>query len=307
VRLTVDAVGGRTLAAAAAMLVAYGLWQVFRWGGRGHQELIGDLAFFPVNGAGAVCAWFVSRRTDLGRSTCLAWRLLSVALWLYLLGDALQAVYEVRMLLDMGTVFIGGATFLWYVALGPAVAARPSFDLTELVIFAYPIGDLLLLFGALSVLWRGAPRSSVTPLRIFATGMLVFIVADVTYNYTTIHSTYLGGDPVDTLWVLALTILFVAAASQLRAGPAAGFAAVPRPFAARPSVLPYLAVAASYVLLILVGLHDVPFYALGGLLLGAVALTVLVSARQFATLRDYGQLAVRYQQLASIDGGSASR
>ena len=36
------------------MIVAYGLWQVFRWGGREHQALIGDSAFFPVNrGRGA--------------------------------------------------------------------------------------------------------------------------------------------------------------------------------------------------------------------------------------------------------------
>ena len=32
-----------------------------------------------------------------------------------------------------------------------------------LVIFAYPIGDLLLLFGVLSLLWRGVPQASVTP------------------------------------------------------------------------------------------------------------------------------------------------
>ena len=37
-------------------------------------------------------------------------------------------------------------------------------------------------------------------------------------------------------------------------------------------------------------------------MLGAVLLTFLVSARQFAALRDYGRLAVRYQELASIDG-----
>ena len=70
----------------SAMLVVYGLWQVFRWGGHGHQALIGDLAFVPVNGAAAICAWRVSLRKDLGRPTCRAWRLLSAALWLYLLG-----------------------------------------------------------------------------------------------------------------------------------------------------------------------------------------------------------------------------
>ena len=339
-RRVIDPVGGPTLAAAAAIMAAYGLWQVFRWGHQ-HQALIGDLAFFLPNAAGGYCAWRVSRRTDLGRATVRAWRLLSIAIWLYLLGDAIQLVYEVilhqrpdptwadaayiafypvacaglfafpsrrrsrperlRSMLDVGTVFVGGATLLWYVALGPAVASKPGFDLPDLVIFAYPIGDLLLLFGVLSLLWRGVPQASVTPLRIFATGMLVFIAADVTYDYTTIHAPYHGGDPVDTLWMLALTILWVAAACQLRVGRTTGWVAL-RPAAARPSALPYLAVAGSYLLLTVVGLRHVNFDSVGGVLLGAVLLTCLVSARQFAALRDYGRLTVRYQQLASIDG-----
>jgi diguanylate cyclase len=342
VRRVVDPVGGGTLAIAVAILVVYGLWQVFRWGGHRHQALIGDLAFFPPNAAAGYCAWRVSRRTDLGRPTIRAWRLLSVAIWLYLLGDGIQLIYEVvlhqrpdptwadaaylafypvacagflafpsrrrtrperlRSMLDTGTVFIGGATFLWYVALGPAVASRPGFDLPDLVIFAYPIGDLLLLFGVLSLLWRGVPRASVLPLRIFATGMGVFIVADVTYDYSTIHAPYNGGDPVDTLWMLALTILWVAAACQLRARPASGYAAPLRPVTARPSAMPYVAVAASYLLLTVVGLRRLDFDSLGGVLLGAVLLTCLVSARQFAALQDYGRLAQRYQELASIDG-----
>ncbi|HWN61090.1 MAG TPA: GGDEF domain-containing protein, partial [Streptosporangiaceae bacterium] len=337
-----DRLGGSTLAATLAMLVVYGLWQVFRWGGHRHQALIGDLAFFPVNGGAALWAWRVSRRQDLGRATCRAWRLLSVAFWLYLLGDAVQLLYEVvlhqkpdpswadaaylgfypvafagllafpspqrtlserfRLLLDAGTVFVGGATVIWYISLGPAVASARGFDVPDLVLFAYPVGDLLLLFGVLSLLWRGAPRSSVTSLRIFATGMLVFIVADVTYDYVSTHSTYTGGDPVDTLWMLALAILFVAAACQMRARPTDEFAALPQPLASGPSVLPYLAVAGSYILLTVVGLKSVSFNSVGGVLLGAVALTVLVSIRQFAALRDNSRLTARYAELASTDG-----
>ena len=342
-RRTADRAGVATLAAASAMLIVYGLWQVFRWGGHQHQAFIGDLAFVPVNGAAASYAWRVSARRYLGRPTCRAWRLLSAALWLYLLGDMLQLFYEVvlhkrayptwadaaylsfyvvafagilsfpsrrrtrserfRLLLDMGTVFVGGTMLVWYVALGPALtSARGGFDLASLVTFAYPVGDLLLLFGVLSLLWRGAPRLSIAPLRIFATGLLVFIAADISYDRITITSTYLGGDPVDTLWILALTILFVAASCQLRATPTGEFAMPPAAPAPRPSVLPYLAVAASYLLLMVVGLHEVPFNSLGGILLGAVVLTVLVSVRQFAALRDNRSLAVRYQELASIDG-----
>jgi diguanylate cyclase (GGDEF)-like protein len=338
----VDQAGGPTVAAAITMLVAYGLWQVFRWGGRQHQALIGDLAFFPVNGAAALWAWRVSLREDLGAPTCRAWRLLSVALWLFLLGDVLQLVYEVvlherayptwsdaaylsfyvvalagilsfpsrrrtrqerfRLLLDMGTVFVGGVTLIWYVALGPTVAVGAPFDLADLVTFAYPVGDLLLLFGTLSLLWRGVPRLSVVSLRIVSGGLLVFIAADITYDYITVNSTYLGGDPVDTLWIVALVILFVAAGYQLRVRPAGEFALPSRPRVTRPNILPFLAVAASYLLLTIVGLKNVHFDPLGGVLLGAVALTVLVSVRQFAALRDNNRLAAQYRDLASIDG-----
>ncbi len=338
-----DMLGGPVLAAVLAMLVVYGLWQVFRWGGHRHQALIGDLAFFPVNGAAALLAWRVSRRQDLGRATCRAWRLLSVALWAYLLGDGLQLLYEVvlhqrpdpswadaayltfypvafagllafpsprrtlaeqvRLLLDAGIVFVGGATVIWFIALGPAVAsAHGFFGLPGLVLFAYPVGDLLLLFGVLSLLWRGVPRSSVTSLRIFATGMLVFIAADVTYDYVSTSSTYAGGDPVDMLWMVALAILLVAAACQLRAAPADEVAPPPRLLASGPSVLPYLAVAGSCVLLTVVGLRSVTINPVGGVLLGAVVLTVLVSVRQFAALRDNSRLTARYAELASIDG-----
>ncbi len=335
-------IGARPLAAAAGALFAYGLWQVFRWGGHQHQALIGDLAFVPVMGAAAWSAWRVSRRPDLGRPVCRAWRLLSVALWSYLLGNMLQLYYEVvlhqrsyptladaaylafypiafagllsfpvrartrserfRMLLDIGTVFAAGVTFIWYVALGPAMASGHGFDLPDLVSYAYPLGDMLLLFGVVSLLGRGAPRSAVLPLRIFSAGLLILIAADISYDYIAAHYSYLGGDPVDTLYVVALTIMFLAGACQLRSrlhsGPSAS-----RPAArTHPSIVPYLAVAGSYLLLISVGLQHVSFNSLGGILLGAVALTIMVSARQFTALRDNGQLTIRYQQLASIDG-----
>jgi hypothetical protein len=314
---------------------------VFRWGGHRHQALIGDLAYFPLNSAAAICAWRVSLRQDLGPRTCRAWRLLSVALWVYMLGDVLQFYYEnvlherayptwadaaylafylvalaglcsfpsrrrtrperIRLLLDVGTVFVGGATFIWYVALGPAIASASPFDLADLVTFAYPVGDLLLMFGVLSLLWRGAPRSSLASLRIFATGLVVFIAADVTYDYITVHSTYLGGDPVDSLWYVALAIMWIAASCQLRGEPQEDFATPSRNPATRPSVLPYLAVAGSYLLLMVVGLRSVAFNPLGAILLGALVLTVLVSLRQFAALRDNGRLASRYRELASMD------
>jgi diguanylate cyclase (GGDEF)-like protein len=341
-RRVVRRVGGGTLAAAALILVIYGLWQVFRWGGREHQAFIGDLAFVPVNGAAVVLAWRVSRRADLGSRTCRAWRLLSVAMFLYLLGDLLQFWYEnvlhrrpyptwadaaylsfyvvafcglvsfparrrsgterLRLLLDLGTVFTGGAVLIWYLALGPALGSGPHFDLLDLVTYAYPVGDLLLLFGIVTLLWRGVPQSNVAALQIFAGGLLIFIAADISYDYITVHSTYLGGDPVDTLWMLALTVVCISAASQLHATPSGTLVPPPDPAPGRTSFLPYAAVVSSYALLAFVGLRSVGFNPLGGILLGALVLTFMVSTRQYVAVRDYGRLAVRYQQLAAIDG-----
>src|SRR5262249_27712122 len=126
----------------------------------------------------------------------------------------------VRLLLEMGMEVTGAWILIWYVALGPAIAAAAGhFGLFNLATYAYPIGDLLLLFGTLVVLVRGAPPSSVLALRIFAAGMLVYIAADVIYDHITVYSAYMGGDMVDTLWILGLVLMSLAAACQLRAKP----------------------------------------------------------------------------------------
>ena len=139
-------------------------------------------------------------------------------------------------------------------------------------------------------------------LQIFAVGLLLFIAADLTYAYITVHSSYLGGDPVDTLWMLGVTAVCISAASQLRTKPTGTVVKPTESVPVRPSVLPYVAVLSSYAVLAFVGLRSVGFNPLGGILLGGLVLTVLVSIRQYIALRDYGQLAARYQRLASIDG-----
>jgi diguanylate cyclase (GGDEF)-like protein len=341
-RRAVQPVGGGTLAAATAVLAVYGLWNVFRWGGPGHQALIGNLAYLPVDWYTVLLAWRVSRRADLGRRTCRAWRLICLAALCFSSGDLLrflcevvlhingeppwvQSIYagayvfttcglisfparrrsgpeRVRLLLDTGTVFLGGAVLIWYVALGPALVPGPRFSVDGLLAFADTVGDLLVGFGVLSVLSRGTTRSSVTVLRIFAIGMMAFVADDLTYGYIIAHSIQPASYPVDMLSMLGVIAMWLSFACQLRAEPAKGITAPPRPTFERPSVLPYLAVASSYLLLILVYRHTIRTGPQGIVLLGAISLTLLVSVRQYIALRDNGRLGVRYQELAAIDG-----
>jgi hypothetical protein len=78
---------------------------------------------------------------------------------------------------------------------------------------AYPVGDMVLLVGLGSVLLRRTAVSSARALRFFAGGLLFFVAADLVYGYINLHSTYQGGDPVDSLWMVAIALFAVAGAA----------------------------------------------------------------------------------------------
>ena len=93
----VDAVGRWVLAVSAAMLLVYVAWQVFRWGGAGHQHLIGDLSFVPLNAAVIVAAVMACRAQRHDRATKWAWGVLAAAFTCYLAGSSLQMYYELGL------------------------------------------------------------------------------------------------------------------------------------------------------------------------------------------------------------------
>jgi diguanylate cyclase (GGDEF)-like protein len=348
-RAAVASVGGGALAFALAVLGVYGLWQFGRWGGRAHQALIGDLAFVPMVGAAVTLAVRVSRRRDLVVATRRAWRLLALSLSMYLLGDLLELVYEavqhvrlysvasgvaylcvyplalaclfsfpsqrrspgerLRLSLDLAIVFAGCVTAIWYVVLGPAIAASNGLKLIDVVTLASAAGDGVLLFALVALITRGVPRSSLAALRLLAAGTCVFVAADLLFGYVVAHGGYLGGDRVDTVWLVAMTLMFLGAACQLRAHSQPALTTTRQTPALRFHLLPYLAVAAIYGLLIVVALGRVALYPLGGLLAGAALLTALVSARQVIAMWDNRRLAARYHALATEDSltGLANR
>jgi len=52
-------------------------------------------------------------------------------------------------------------------------------------------------------------------------GLLFFVAADLVYGYIQLHSTYQGGDPVDSLWMIAIALFAVAGAAQTSPGSSA--------------------------------------------------------------------------------------
>jgi diguanylate cyclase (GGDEF)-like protein len=307
--------------AMGSLLFLYGCWQVFHWT-PGHRPLIGGLFFWPIDVVVISAAWLASRRCSASPRLRSAWRLLALASATNLCGDIGSTIYEVtgqnpypsvvdaaylsfyplmlwgllrfavgrrsvaervRLGLDLAVVAIGGSAVVLYVVLGPIAAQGGQSVLGVVFSIAYPVGDMVLLVGLASVLLRQAAPSAQRALQFMAVGLLFFVVADVTYGYIALHSGYQSGDPVDTLYMVALALFAVAAAAQ---GTATRSPQMPtEPPRRRASWPPYLATALGFGLLIFVQRHNAFFPNLS-LAAVAVLLATLVSGRQYLAQHD---------------------
>jgi two-component system, cell cycle response regulator len=310
-----------------ALLLVYAAWQLFRWPSV-DRRLVGDVYFYPVGLAAGCAALGASRRCAGQPKLRSAWRLLALASILYLAGDVAQTIYElkgplpfpsvadalylsfyplmlcgllrfvagrrdrgarVRLMLDLAVVAIAGVMVVTYVVLGPTLRQGGPDALTTGVSIAYPVGDMILLVGLGSVLLRRTAVSSARALQFMVAGLLFFVAADLVYGYIQLHSTYQGGDPVDSLWMIAIALFAVAGAAQT--SPEAT-AVVSEAKQRTASWAPYIAVAVGFGLLV-IDHRDL------SLVIAGVLLATLVCVRQGLAQKDLLQMERRasYQSL----------
>ena len=191
-------------------------------------------------------------------------------------------------------VALAGSGVVIYVVLGPTVVSDSGSLLQSVFSIAYPVGDMVLLVGLASLLLRGSAPSARRALQLVAGGLAFYVAADLVYGYITLNSTYEGGDPVDTLWMVAIALMAVAGAAQ---EPVAG----PEQIAVtrdRIGWLPYTAVALGFGMLLFSARTDNLF---PGLMITLIALSLagLVLVRQFIGQRDLigAQGELRHQAL----------
>ena len=237
----------------AAYLLVYLSWQLLGWI-PGSKQDVGDLLILPVDAAAVYAAWWASRRCAGSDRLRSFWRLMALALAAELIGDIVQAVYEVglhrspypsladpfylafypllllallrvpvarvtrakliKTVLDGATIVIGGGAVVWYFVLGPTTVQGGQSILAMGVSLAFPIGDLFLLAGLAAVLLRHSPLALRTPLRLITAAVSLGIVADVLYGYGQLHETYTAGDYIDTIYVLEFMTFALAGIAQ---------------------------------------------------------------------------------------------
>jgi len=339
--------GGLLTIALTVYVVLFVLWLFVRWPAWEHATLIDNLGYLPVGLGAAVVALRAGLRRGLDSRTRRAWTIAGFAFLAWWAGDLLWLYYEsiagsapfpsladagylafypllflalltfpsaprlgqqmLKFWLDSLTVLLGGGLVVWYLVLRPIAMAEDSTALITTLSLAYPVGDLVLLFGIAHLVLRNPLARSSRPLAILAAVAALFVVADVAFGYLSIQEQYSTGDWPDAVWIVGL--LFLAIAGQYQCWLARN-EPLPEPSQGEKtrgfSLLPAGAVVLGFGMLLVSARGNVDS-SLGGLITGAVVLTALVLIRQITSLSENTRLLHRSTLLADDLSHSEAR
>lgn len=302
----------------ASTVAVITLWLQFQWGGNHLTTVMDDATQVVAPFFAAVCCLAAGLRTR-GRRR-FAWLMLGTSAAVWGMGSGAWAYYEVlrgesvpypsladvgylsavplagaalvaffprgeasvRHLLD-GLLVAGGLLAVsWATVMGALFASSSGLTLENALGLAYPIGDVILLTIALSLL-RSARGEWRLALVLICFGIFIYAIADSLFTYLTTVGSYGTVNGMDVMWVVAYYLIGIAA--LVPSGEADS------PFDRRWStvsvVLPYVFVFLALLVAFAVNLRGglTPFYVWDGRgLLGVLLI------RQAITLRENRQL-----------------
>jgi signal transduction histidine kinase len=120
------------------------------------------------------------------------------------------------IVLDIGVIVTASAAAMWVLLINPTMAASPAAAsvFSQVIALAYPVGDLLLLWLALDLLFRGQVRTAAGISVLLACGAATLIATDLVYAVQVLHGTYVRGNSLGILWSLGLVLIGMAGARQ---------------------------------------------------------------------------------------------
>jgi signal transduction histidine kinase len=318
----------RIAATLAVVGLAVYAWWDFSSASVAHP-MLGDLIVLPLYAAGAVAAWLASRRCAFDPRTRSAWRWVAAGSVFLVAAVGSTIGYQaitgavpfpsivdlcylafyplcligilrfptrresrharVRLGLDAATIALAGGSIIWYLVLGPTVAAGGSNLQIRIVSGAYPTGDLLQIFAMARLLTRVQAPALRVPLRFFTGALVGGVVGDVLFGWLQFHPNTGALKAASFILAVAAASSLLAAASQRSSVAVAGpVLAEPDPYAARRGRVIWLPYFAPFVVLGLL-VHSqlqASFFSRLSLTIAAAIVMLLVALRQLAVQRE---------------------
>ena len=195
-----------------------------------------------------------------------------------------------KLLCDAGMVLSGAGVALWFFVLRPpATAPAPMNTGAIIMALVYPLGDLLLLVGVVSLIFRHGAEGHRRAITWLGVGTALSVAADVAFSLLVSRTGQRMSLLVDTLYLANYLALFVSAELFLY-GPLREEASLLSRLATRlRDYLPFAAAGATYVLLLVTALRSwvVP---LSGVALGAIGVSLFLGARQLLAFRRKAEI-----------------
>lgn len=236
--------------------ILYGLWTFFQWENSKSNPLIANLAFFPITFFTLLASWRVYVEKSLHPRIRRAWLLVSLGVFLQILGDVV-AFYEdailqlgnpyffsdifylafypfvlwalltlpgvsldrkgwLRFTLDLLLVMIAAWMVVWYFIIVPAVNIRDDV-IAPLIAASYPVSNLVVLGGVISLLSRGRRQNT-----LVRPSLLILLAGLICFVVSNLLDTYFTVRHVETrgTWIgviwLMAYIFFALAAIRQR-------------------------------------------------------------------------------------------
>lgn len=108
----------------------------------------------------------------------------------------------------------------WNFLMGPLVASNRDYPfLEQAILVAYPVGDLVLLWALLRIIYKRSHQQEENdvPAFLLAASLIVTIVADCIFTYQEVMETYVSGGFLDILWRAGTLLIGLAGISQMTA------------------------------------------------------------------------------------------
>jgi len=267
----------------------------------------GFLALGSLSGVVAELIWF-TLSVILGRNPFP-----SIADFFYLLAYPLLVVgilslpyapinREQRLVLnvDMSIVVLAFGVFLWQLVFADVVAEAGS-GLPALVSIAYPLADLLILSGLVSMIQQDVQGVGRRVLLFFIVGIILTIASDVLFAAGATLQAEISFGPLNLMWLTSRWAILVAAVwqatqSQVEMKRMPSFSPLLRTNLTYAAVL--VAMVVAFVALGSLFRSNVRLY---GTLLGLLGLIMLVLLRQYFVLQDNRRLYRELEQVAVTD------